>query len=83
MMEHDAVQTAPAIIVLNDRTAKCSFKLRTGQKIQRILKTLEDQDVSPCKRIGNPWHIKEVESGRTNTELRVVLIEQVPHGGHG
>ena len=48
MIQYDAMQTAPAIIVLIGRTVKRIGKLRAGQEIQRILNALEDQDVTPC-----------------------------------
>ena len=82
MIQHDAVQPAPAIVVLVGRATEGRLEIRAGQQVQCILYALQDQDIPPRHRIINTRHVEEVHPGHTETELRIVLVEQVAQGGH-
>ncbi len=83
MVEHDAVQAAPAVVVLVGRAAEGGRERRTGEQVEGTGEALEDHHVAPVFGVGDPGHGEEVDAGGADAGVDAEVVQEVAERLHG
>src|SRR5262245_28149973 len=76
MREGDAMQAAPAIILLVGRAIEGFHECRSCEQVQRIDHAAQYNDVPSILRQRHAGHIEEVEARGADTFARLEVLEQ-------